>query len=133
MAAKSLQKRIVDRVASTLGINISGMVREEAARLVEERVAELETELVYALEELQDLKEPGWRLLGDTGHQKDYTWEDYERVIKEAWAAFVLNPYAKRQIRYGAAFLVGRGFSVRGATDEIQEIIDEFVDDPKNK
>src|SRR5690606_27548945 len=50
-----------------------------------------------------------------------------------AWAAFVLNPYAKRQIRYGAAFLVGRGFSVRGATDEIQEIIDEFVDDPKNK
>jgi hypothetical protein len=70
------------------------------------------------------------KLGDDDGKNLDINY--LKEIREEAWKAFLSNPLAKRQVRNITSYLVGRGLKVTSPSEDAQEIIDNFIDDPDN-
>ena len=78
-----------------------------------------------------DSEDSGYTKLGDDdGKNLDINY--LKEIREEAWKAFLTNPLAKRQVRNITSYLVGRGLKVTSPSEDAQEIIDNFIDDPDN-
>lgn len=78
-----------------------------------------------------DSEDSGYTKLGDDdGKNLDINY--LKEIREEAWKAFLTNPLAKRQVRNITSYLVGRGLKLTSPSEDAQEIIDNFIDDPDN-
>lgn len=78
-----------------------------------------------------DSEDSGYTKLGDDdGKNLDINY--LKEIREEAWKAFLTNPLAKRQVRNITSYLVGRGLKITSPSEDAQEIIDNFTNDPEN-
>lgn len=81
----------------------------------------------HPISESVSIDEPGYSLLNN-----DLSFDYIREIREEAWNAFLTNPIAKRQVRNITSYLVGRGLKVFSPSPDAQEIIDNFIYNPKN-
>ncbi len=66
----------------------------------------------------------GWTQVGDD--EQGLTPEQRKTIREQAWAAYRLNPLAKRQVNTMISFLVGRGLRIITDDDDPQKVIADF-------
>jgi hypothetical protein len=87
-----------------------------------ERIAELE----LALEDI------GWiRLMGES--EKEFSREGLKKINKLARIYFLNDPLIRRAVLTQTQYVFGQGFEIRADHPLIDEVIQSFVDDSKNK
>lgn len=87
-----------------------------------ERIAELE----LALEDI------GWiRLMGES--EKEFSREGLKKINKLARIYFLKNPLIRRAVLTQTQYVFGQGFEIRGDHPLIDDVIQGFVDDTKNR
>lgn len=61
-------------------------------------------------------------------------WDDgtRERVLTNCHAAYHRNPIAKRAVNYVASFVVGEGFNLSCRNEDVEKILQAFIENPEN-
>lgn len=101
-------------------INAEAVLQENAQ--LSERLAALE----LTLENLD------WRLL-TMQSQYEFSREGLRAISELARVFAIKNPLIKRGIEVQRLYVWGQGWSVRAADDLIQQVVQAFIDDPKNQ
>lgn len=101
-------------------IDTSAVLQENAE--FRERLAQLE----MALENVD------WRLLTWQAHQ-EFTRDGLRHMVELARIVALKNPLVKRGIAVKQLYVWGQGWSVKCKDEAIQEVVNNFIDDPKNK
>lgn len=91
---------------------------------------ELLTERLAELELAQD--EQGWARLGSEGNA-EFTRSYLKRIAALSRIMFLKSPLINRAVSLQAFYVFGQGTNITAATPEVNEIIQEFLEDPKNK
>lgn len=106
--------------------SIQEAIKDHNMDLLKETVQELELELLQN----EDL---GWIRL--TGSSEDWEFSTYGRQLLNelAHSYWMKNPLAGRAVATKTHYTFGRGVTVTGASDEVQEVISGFWDDDDNK
>lgn len=101
-------------------IDASAVLQENAE--FRERLAQLE----MALENVD------WRLLTWQAHQ-EFTRDGLRHMVELARIVALKNPLVKRSIAVKQLYVWGQGWSIKCKDEAIQDVINAFIDDPKNK
>lgn len=110
-------------VAGELG-NLQEAVqqRDDSLSLLEERLAELEL----------SLEDSGWqRLSGES--DREFSREGLRVINKMARIYWLKNPLIKRGVLTQTQYVFGRGVNIAARHPLVNEVIQKFLDDPKNK
>ncbi|MFI8595879.1 hypothetical protein ACIGDM_01005 [Rothia koreensis] len=130
-------------------MRILDRVRETATRAVERRYgyepgerAQLLNELELVQESIADLQlakeDTGWTRLIDQG-KREFTREGVGRNAELCRVLAISNPLIKRGLAVRAAFVWGQGFGVTAkatgedGTQDVNTVVQEFLDDPGNR
>lgn len=94
----------------------------------------LETQLDEALRSLPQLQEPGWRELG-RGSNRELVAGDIDRSTQNQLARWYTHqdPTASQAVMLHNAYTFARGVSVKAKDARVQQIIDAFWQDPRNR
>ena len=101
-------------------IDTNAVLNENAE--LSERLAHLE----MALENVD------WRLLTWQSHQ-EFTRDGLRHMVELARIVALKNPLVKRGIAVKQLYVWGQGWSVKCKDEAVQEVINDFLQDPKNK
>lgn len=96
-----------------------------ALRENEEFLKESIAELELALEDT------GWRQLR-SGHNREFSASGLRSMRAIARLFFIKNPLIQQACRVQCNYVWGQGFSVSAETELINDVIQSFMDDPKN-
>lgn len=104
--------------------------REREARLVELEAVAQETEIIK--ERLVELEKElvGWRTLSSL-IDNDFSREALRTICRLAFIYFLKNPLIKRAVLIQTAYVFGGGLNIKAESDEVNEVIQEFLN--KNK
>ena len=67
-----------------------------------------------------------------TGRGLDESLRNFSKLQKDCWDKFVENPQINSHVRDVKGCLTGHGFNVESEIEEIQDVIDEIQEDPRN-
>lgn len=103
-------------------------------------MSELETQLkndnTLLLETIRDLElsleSVDWRRLVQNSRQ-EFTREGIRHITEIARLFYLKNPLIRRGVSVQRLYVWGQGWSVQAKNDEVQAVISDFLDDPKNK
>jgi len=82
-------------------------------------------------QEAQDQAQGFRRISGST--TRDLTPLRQDRMIEMAWWLYDANLFAKRLVGFLTDFVIGEGIRLRAEDERVQEVLDEFWDDPVNR
>ena len=88
----------------------------------QERIDELEREL----------NDPNWISLSG-GHQKSWTREALRKISDESFLFRMKNPLIRRAVLTQANYVFGQGVTVKAAHPVVDEVVQAFMTDKKNK
>lgn len=91
--------------------------------LLQERIAELE----LALDDV------GYERIGDSTLNRQFTKASIDKIAAMARVYWLKNPLVKRAVATQANYVFGQGVDVVAADEDVQSVIDAFMDDSKNK
>lgn len=91
--------------------------------LLQERIAELE----LALDDI------GYERIGDSNFNRQFTKASIDKIAAMARVYWLKNPLVKRSVATQASYVFGQGMDVTATDEKVQEVIDEFVNDTRNK
>lgn len=94
-------------------------------RANEEFLKESIAELELALEDV------GWRQVR-SGHNREFSTAGLRNIRAIARLFFIKNPLIQQACRVQTNYVWGQGFSVSAETDIVNDVIQAFMDDPKN-
>jgi hypothetical protein len=101
-------------------------ITESNSELLQERLAELELTL--------EDESGGWmRFGGVSGAQREFSRDGLRRIIWLARVAYLKNPLINRAVSVTAFYVWGGGVSMTAAHDEVDTVVQAFLDDTKNK
>ncbi len=63
---------------------------------------------------------------------REWDWSTREYVLTQTHAAYTRNPIANRGVKYTAAFVIGKGFSLDCKHPDVERVLQAFMDDPDN-
>lgn len=63
---------------------------------------------------------------------REWSWSTREYVLSNTHAAYQRNPIAKRAVNYVSAFVVGQGFNLTAKNDQVDEVLQAFIDSEDN-
>lgn len=91
--------------------------------LLQERIAELELALDDA----------GYERIGDSNFDKQFTKASIDKIAAMARVYWLKNPLIKRAVATQANYVFGQGVDVVAADEDVQTVVDAFMDDSKNR
>lgn len=91
--------------------------------LLQERIAELELALDDA----------GYERIGDSDFDKQFTKASIDKIAAMARVYWLKNPLVKRAVATQANYVFGQGVDVVAADEDVQTVVDAFMDDSKNR
>lgn len=86
---------------------------------------------VSGVQEAADLREGYRRISGDT--HRDLSPLAQDKMIQMAWYIYDRNLFAKRLVGFMTEFVVGEGIKLNAKDPQVQEVLDEFWNDPYNR
>jgi len=98
---------------------------ENNAELLQERLAELELSL--------EDEAGGWMRWGMYGADREFSREGLYRIIRLCRLMYLKNPLIHRGVSVEAFYVWGAGVTISGNHPEVNDIVQAFVDDPKNQ
>jgi hypothetical protein len=96
--------------------------RDETLELLRERLAELELAL----------EDTGWTRLG-AGGEREFSRDALRRINQLARLYWLKNPLVKRAVLTQTQYVFGQGVTIQARHALVNEVIQEFLDDPKNQ
>jgi len=90
--------------------------------LLQERLAELEL----------SLDDTGWTKL-DSTDDKQFTRAALKTINRTARLYWLKNPLIKRAVYTQTAYVFGQGMNIKATDQDVQEVVDKFMKDPKNQ
>lgn len=96
--------------------------RDETLELLRERLAELELAL----------EDTGWTRLG-AGGEREFSRDALRRINQLARLYWLKNPLVKRAVLTQTQYVFGQGVTIQARHALVNEVIQEFLDDPKNR
>lgn len=63
---------------------------------------------------------------------REWNWQQRQQVLSTCHSAYSRNPIAKRAIHYMSAFTVGDGFNLNCKNEEVEKVLQDFIDSPDN-
>lgn len=106
---------VITQLSEALGIEGSNL------ELVTERLAELE----------MSLDAQGWTLLNEDGGN-EFSAAGRKAIRRMSRLMVVKNPLIGRGVRVKSFYVFGQGVEIQGRSDEVNEVIQSFMDDPSN-
>ena len=91
--------------------------------LLQERIAELE----LALDDV------GYERIGDSNFDKQFTKTSIDKIAAMARVYWLKNPLVKRAVAAQANYVFGQGLDVVAADEDVQTVVDAFMEDSKNR
>jgi phage portal protein, SPP1 gp6-like len=91
--------------------------------LLQERIAELE----FALDDA------GYERIGDSNFDKQFTKASIDKIAAMARVYWLKNPLIKRAVATQANYVFGQGVDVVAADEDVQTVVDAFMEDSKNR
>lgn len=91
--------------------------------LLQERIAELE----LALDDV------GYERIGDSTLNRQFTKASIDKIAAMARVYWLKNPLVKRAVATQANYVFGQGVDVVATDENVQSVIDAFMNDSKNK
>lgn len=91
--------------------------------LLQERIAELE----LALDDV------GYERIGDSNFDKQFTKASIDKISAMARVYWLKNPLVKRAVATQANYVFGQGVDVVAADEDVQTVVDAFMEDSKNR
>lgn len=91
--------------------------------LLQERIAELELALDDA----------GYERIGDSNFDKQFTKASIDKIAAMARVYWLKNPLIKRAVATQANYVFGQGVDVVAADEDVQTVVDAFMEDSKNR
>ena len=91
--------------------------------LLQERIAELE----LALDDV------GYERIGDSNFDKQFTKASIDKIAAMARVYWLKNPLIKRAVATQANYVFGQGLDVVAADEDVQTVVDAFMEDSKNR
>lgn len=91
--------------------------------LLQERIAELE----LALDDI------GYEKLGDSGYDRQFSKAAIDKIAQMARVYWLKNPLIKRSVATQASYVFGQGMDIVAQDENVQEVIDAFMQDSKNR
>lgn len=91
--------------------------------LLQERIAELE----LALDDV------GYERIGDSTLNRQFTKASIDKIAAMARVYWLKNPLVKRAVATQANYVFGQGVDVVAADEDVQSVIDAFMDDSKTR
>ena len=91
--------------------------------LLQERIAELE----LALDDV------GYERIGDSNFDKQFTKASIDKIAAMARVYWLKNPLIKRAVATQANYVFGQGVDVVAADEDVQTVVDAFIEDSKNR
>lgn len=91
--------------------------------LLQERIAELE----LALDDV------GYERIGDSNFDKQFTKASIDKIAAMARIYWLKNPLVKRAVATQANYVFGQGVDVVAADEDVQTVVDAFMEDSKNR
>jgi len=91
--------------------------------LLQERIAELELALDDA----------GYKRIGDSNFDKQFTKASIDKIAAMARVYWLKNPLIKRAVATQANYVFGQGVDVVAADEDVQTVVDAFMEDSKNR
>lgn len=91
--------------------------------LLQERIAELE----LALDDV------GYERIGDSNFDKRFTKASIDKIAAMARVYWLKNPLVKRAVATQANYVFGQGVDVVAADEDVQTVVDAFMEDSKNR
>lgn len=95
---------------------------EATVELFQERIAELEF-----VEE-----DRGWERLNGGGSY-EFSRDFLQRIVSRSRLFFLQNPLINRAVTLQADYVFAQGVSIQGTNEFVNEVIQEFLDDPRNQ
>jgi len=91
--------------------------------LLQERIVELE----LALDDV------GYERIGDSNFDKQFTKASIDKIAAMARVYWLKNPLIKRAVATQANYVFGQGVDVVAADEDVQTVVDAFMEDSKNR
>lgn len=91
--------------------------------LLQERIVELELALDDA----------GYERIGDSNFDKQFTKASIDKIAAMARVYWLKNPLIKRAVATQANYVFGQGMDVVAADEDVQTVVDAFMEDSKNR
>ena len=91
--------------------------------LLQERIAELE----LALDDV------GYERIGDSNFDRQFTKASIDKIAAMARVYWLKNPLVKRAVATQANYVFGQGVDVIAADEDVQTVVDAFMEDSKNR
>lgn len=91
--------------------------------LLQERIVELE----LALDDV------GYERIGDSNFDKQFTKASIDKIAAMARVYWLKNPLIKRAVATQANYVFGQGMDVVAADEDVQTVVDAFMEDSKNR
>lgn len=91
--------------------------------LLQERIAELE----LALDDV------GYERIGDSNFDRQFTKASIDKIAAMARVYWLKNPLIKRAVATQANYVFGQGVDVVAADEDVQTVVDAFMEDSKNR
>lgn len=91
--------------------------------LLQERIAELE----LALDDV------GYERISDSNFDKQFTKASIDKIAAMARVYWLKNPLVKRAVATQANYVFGQGVDVVAADEDVQTVVDAFMEDSKNR
>jgi hypothetical protein len=95
---------------------------ENTVELLQERLAELEL----------SQEDAGWRLLGAEG-RSEFSRRFLKRIMALSRLMFLKSPLINRAVTLQSFYCFGQGINIQAATPEVNDVVQSFMEDPKNK
>lgn len=99
-------------------------------------VEQLQNDNLMLLETVRDLElsleSVDWRRIVQNSRE-EFTREGIRRITELARIFYMKNPLIRRGVSVQKLYVWGQGWSVQAKDDEIQAVVSDFLDDPKNK
>lgn len=131
------------RIGETLG---GESLRESQAQETERVLAEIKKKHDEEVSELRESIENAIPIVDDLGDtdeilfrtlesksQRNLTDRRRERVLKIVYWLYLAYPMAKRGVEVKRDFIMGDGFMVEAEDEEVQEVLEDFLEDPDNR
>jgi len=96
--------------------------RDESLEFLQERLAELELAL----------EDAGWMKLSSESN-REFSREGLRKINQLARLYWIKNPLIKRAVLTQTQYVFGQGVNIEAEDPDVNEVIQEFLDDPKNR
>lgn len=110
------------------------LLEEQRGALGETEARQLVNTLTLVQERLAELEAAtqGWDQIGASG-EREFSRDFLKRITALSRLMFLKNPLVNRAVTLQAFYVFGQGMTVQAAHPEVNDVVQAFMDDPKNK